>query len=88
MRLTADLASAKLPVMNTPAPWRYERCQDDPSNFDIRSSNDYFLALTIGALPGGDIEVAYNARLMAAAPALLEALRAAVPDHPLLEALA
>lgn len=87
MRLTDDFAVAKLPAMHSQTPWRYERSPDTFGCFDIRAGNDYYIAMTIGGIVGGDTEGEANARLLSAAPALLAALREVAPDHPLVGVL-
>lgn len=55
---------------HTKGPWKVEKMPDDGGEFSIFSNTGIYVALTVG---GTDSEEA-NARLIAAAPDLLEAL--------------
>lgn len=70
-------------VEHTPGPWRIER--KDGGMFNVVAGHDYFTRTFVafmGANPEeGDTEA--NARLIAAAPELLEALEAMVATSPI-----
>lgn len=57
---------------HTPGPWVVKPVENEQGGFDIDSEYGYHIAETIGGL---DYEEEANARLIAAAPDLLEALR-------------
>ena len=56
---------------HSPGPWIAVHCADDGGEFSIHAANGIHVALSIG----GTKSEAANARLIAAAPELLEALR-------------
>ena len=57
---------------HTPGPWIAVHCADDGGEFSMHAANGINVALSIG----GTKSEAANARLIAAAPELLEALQA------------
>lgn len=58
---------------HSPGPWIAVHCADDGGEFSIHAANGIHVALSIG----GTKSEAANARLIAAAPELLEALEEA-----------
>jgi len=58
---------------HTPGPWIAHYCPEDGGEYSIHASNGIHVALSIG----GTKSEAANARLIAAAPELLEALQEA-----------
>lgn len=61
---------------HTPGPWNVLPAENEQGGFDIDSEYGYHIAETIGGL---DYEEEANARLIAAAPDLLEALIRLLP---------
>lgn len=66
-----------------PGPWRAEISKDDVSGgYDIRSADNYYVAMTCGGFLGGKEQ--RHAALLAAAPRLLAELRRIDPDNAVL----
>lgn len=61
-------------AVHTPGPWHAYQCPDEGGEYAIRAQNGICVALSIG----GTKSEASNARLIAAAPELLEALELVV----------
>lgn len=65
---------------HTPGPWvaKFAGDRGVEGRYDIDATNGIFIAETLGGMSGGCGEQAANARLIAAAPEMLAALRQAV----------
>ena len=58
----------------TPGPWNFQPCDDYVNCFDVLCEEGYYVATTHDGVRG-DKNADANARLIAAAPDLLEALK-------------
>ena len=58
----------------TPGPWNFQPCDEYVNCFDVLCEEDYYVATTHDGVRG-DKNAGANARLIAAAPDLLEALQ-------------
>lgn len=67
---------------HTPGPWNFQPCDEYAYSFEVLCEKDYYIATTHDGVRG-DSNAGANARLIAAAPDLLEALRLAVRQNSL-----
>ena len=58
---------------HTPGPWNFQPCDEYADSFEVLCEEDYYVATTHDGVRG-DSNADANARLIAAAPDLLEAL--------------
>jgi hypothetical protein len=67
--------------MHTPGPWKISKCVNEPGMVKIGTGPDGWLGVA-AAFGDSDEEVQSNALLIAAAPNLLAACKAAMEDIP------